>query len=87
MLNTVTKMLLLSVVAALRPVAGRGQTEAVSFMRRANAIEVLIAGKPFTTYYFDPNIAKAYLQPLRDARGIIVTRGFPVGSTDRKSVV
>ncbi len=81
MLNTVTKMLLLSVVAALRPVAGRGQTEAVSFMRRANAIEVLIAGKPFTTYYFDPNIAKAYLQPLRDARGITVTRGFPVGST------
>jgi hypothetical protein len=77
--NTVTKVLLLSVVAALRPVSGRGQAEAVSFMRRANAIEVFIGGKPFTTYYFSPNVAKAYLQPLRDTRGIVVTRGFPVG--------
>ena len=41
-------------------------------------IEVSIDGKPFTTYYFDPEMAKPYLMPLRTASGAIVTRGFPV---------
>ena len=39
----------------------------------------MIGGKAFTTYYFDPAIAKAYLQPLRSAQGTIVTRGYPIG--------
>ena len=49
---------------------------------QGNKIEVLIGGKPFTTYYFDPAIAKAYLQPLRSAQGTIVTRGYPIGEHD-----
>jgi len=67
------------VVPMFRPSPSYGQAEAVSFTRQGNAIEVSIGGKPFTTYHFDPNTAKAYLQPLRDAHGVIVTRGFPVG--------
>jgi hypothetical protein len=55
------------------------QEATVSFKRAANAIQVSVGGEPFTTYYFDPAIAKAYLQPLRDARGVVVTRAFPVG--------
>lgn len=53
----------------------------VQVTRQGYQIEVLIGGKPFTTYFFDPAIAKAYLQPLRSAQGTIVTRGFPVGET------
>jgi hypothetical protein len=50
----------------------------VELKRTQSAIEVLIDGKPFTTYYFDPAIAKPYLMPLRTASGVIITRGFPV---------
>ena len=60
---------------------GHGQTEAVSFTRQGNAIQVAIGGRPFTTYNFDPKTAKAYLQPIRNAKGVVVTRGFPVGDT------
>jgi hypothetical protein len=56
-----------------------GYAEPVSFTRHGNSVEVSIGGKPFTTYNFDPKTAKAYLQPLRDANGVIVTRGIPVG--------
>jgi hypothetical protein len=68
-------------MAALRPAVGGTQVQPVRFARRANAIEVFIGGNPFTTYYFDPGTAKPYLQPLRDAHGITITRGFPVGNT------
>jgi hypothetical protein len=60
---------------------GRGQSEAVSFERQGDSIQVLIGGKPFSTYNFDPKIAKAFLQPLRDANGVVITRGFPAGDT------
>jgi hypothetical protein len=50
----------------------------VAFKSHDNRIDVSVAGKPFTTYYFLPNIAKPYLMPLRTASGIIVTRDFPV---------
>jgi Methane oxygenase PmoA len=56
-----------------------GWPETVSFARQGNAIQVSIGGQPFTTYNFDPTTAKAYLQPLRNARGTIVTRDFPIG--------
>src|SRR5947209_7327254 len=45
-----------------------------------NQIDVTIDGRPFTTYYFSPEIAKPYLMPLRTASGDIVTRGFPIGN-------
>lgn len=75
------KLLLMWVVIALQPVPGRGQAEAVSFTRQGNDIEVSIGGQPFTTYHFDPSTAKAYLEPLRNAHGEIVTRAFPIGNT------
>jgi len=52
----------------------------VAVERKGNQIEVTIGGKPFTTYYFDPVVAKPYLMPLRSAQGTIVTRGFPIGN-------
>jgi hypothetical protein len=52
----------------------------VEVQRKDKQIEVTIGGKPFTTYYFDPAVAKPYLMPLRSAQGTIVTRGYPVGN-------
>jgi hypothetical protein len=79
--SSTSKLLLIIVAIALRPSPSYGQAAAVSLTRHGNTIEIAIGGKPFTTYHFDTETAKAYLQPLRDAHGIIVTRGFPVGDT------
>ncbi len=56
-----------------------GGAEEVSLMQQGNSIQVAIGGKPFTIYNFDPKTSKAYLQPLRDAKGVIVTRELPIG--------
>jgi hypothetical protein len=53
----------------------------VQMKRHGDEIDVFIGGKPFTTYSFDPAFAKSYLQPLRSAKGTIVTRAFPIGNT------
>jgi hypothetical protein len=60
---------------------GRSEPEVVTLAREGDTIQVAIGGKPFTTYYFDPKIAKAFLQPLRDPKGVVITRGFPTGDT------
>lgn len=61
--------------------AAAGAAEPVQVQRKGYEINVTIGGKPFTTYYFSPDTAKPYLQPLRSAQGTIVTRGFPIGNT------
>jgi hypothetical protein len=58
-----------------------GAWQQVALKRSGLHIDVLIGGKLFTTYYFDPRIAKPYFQPLRSAQGTIVTRDFPYGDT------
>ncbi len=55
-----------------------GGADPVELKRSGNRIDVLIGGKPFSTYYFGPEAPKPYLHPLRSARGTIVTRGFPM---------
>ncbi len=53
----------------------------VTFKRSTTHIDVLVGGQLFTTYYFNPNIAKPYFMPLRSAEGTMITRGFPIGDT------
>jgi hypothetical protein len=50
----------------------------VELTRNGSHIDVRIGGRPFTTYYFDPSVAKPYFFPLRSALGTVVTRGFPM---------
>jgi Family of unknown function (DUF6807) len=71
---------LASALWCLSPAAA-GAAEPVQFQRQGNEIHVTIGGKPFTTYYFNPDIAKPYLQPLRSEQGTIVTRSYPIGNT------
>jgi Family of unknown function (DUF6807) len=56
-------------------------SENVQLKRQGTRIDVLIGGRPFTTYYFDPKVAKPYFMPLRSAEGTVITRGFPIGNT------
>lgn len=50
----------------------------VEFKRTDDTVAVVIGGKPFGTYSFDPRIAKAFIYPLRSAAGTIITRSFPM---------
>jgi hypothetical protein len=51
-------------------------------LKRADfSIEVRIGGKLFTTYRFDPEIAKPFFDALRTPQGTVVTRDFPMGNT------
>ena len=52
----------------------------VHLTKTGSQIEVTINGKPFTSYYFGPDVAKPYLMPLRTPSGIIISRDFPVGN-------
>src|SRR5438876_967295 len=52
--------------------------EPVELRRDGSHVDVLIGGRPFTTYYFDVGVAKPYFFPLRSAHGTVVTRGFPM---------
>ena len=66
-------------VAILMGIASAALMAASVELKRAEEqIEVIIGGKPFTTYYFHKDIAKPYLMPLRTPSGVIVSRPFPV---------
>ncbi|MGI8958265.1 MAG: PmoA family protein [Bryobacteraceae bacterium] len=52
----------------------------VEFRRAGDKIDVIIGGHDFTTYHFDPQIAKPFFHPIRSARGTIITRDFPNGN-------
>jgi hypothetical protein len=54
--------------------------ESVQLTRYGNHVDIAIGSRPFTTYSVDPAQAKPYLQPLRSAKGTVVTRGFPIGN-------
>lgn len=68
-------------IAGLLLIASLCAGAQVELKRSGNEIEVKVDGKPFTTYYFDPEVAKPYMMPLRTASGVVVTRGFPVGNS------
>jgi hypothetical protein len=69
---------LLRLVVAVGLISGAMMAASVEFRRSEGQIEVAIDSKPFTTYYFHKDVAKAYLMPLRTPSGVIVSRPFPV---------
>src|ERR1700729_3509461 len=63
---------------ALAIMAGFPLVAQVKMTQGDNQIAVSIDGKPFTTFFYGPEVAKPYLYPLRAASGIAVTRSFPM---------
>jgi hypothetical protein len=45
---------------------------------RAQRVDVLVDGQPFTSYLYTSTLQKPVLFPLRTAKGTLVTRGFPL---------
>ena len=52
----------------------------VTFKNGQTSVDVLIGGKPFTSYFFPGQdvLKKAVLFPLISAQGITITRGYPM---------
>jgi hypothetical protein len=73
--------LLLAFVAAVTW-TGSSQTSLRRASRLANEVErrvdVLIDGRPFTSYIWPDSVKKPVLYPLRTAQGALVTRGYPI---------
>jgi len=59
---------------------GGQSAQRVELTRNGTHVDVQIGGRPFTTYSFDPSVAKPFFFPLRSAHDAIVTRGYPMTS-------
>src|ERR1700726_634941 len=73
-----TALLFLILIFGPACVLAFGGDEPVELQQNGNQINILIAGRPFAAYYFDPAVAKPYLFPLRSAQGTVITRSFPM---------
>jgi hypothetical protein len=57
-----------------------GQTRSVQIVKNESEqrVDVLVDGKPFTSYIWPKSLKTPTLYPLRTVHGTIVTRGFPL---------
>lgn len=72
------KRYFLAIFLLLLFLPGETRGAAVRFTRQGDQVNVSIAGRPFSTYYFGASSPKPYLHPLRTARGSVVTRAYPM---------
>jgi hypothetical protein len=63
-----------------RPVVSPNEPNFVQVVPRPadQRVDVLVAGRPFTSYIYPASLKKPVLYPLRTATGTIVTRGYPL---------
>jgi hypothetical protein len=72
--------LVLAVCLAAATLESRSDGQAVTLISRPSdrRVDVLVGGKPFTSYLYPASLEKPVLYPIRSARGTTVTRGFPL---------
>jgi hypothetical protein len=73
--SSATTALLIIFLAVSAAQTARIQVVAKESARR---VDVLIDGKPFTSYIWPTTLKKPTLYPLRSAKGTVVTRGYPL---------
>jgi hypothetical protein len=73
------KLPILALLATL-PLAAQ-----VKITQGDNHISVDIDGKPYTTFFYGPDVPKPYLYPLRSVDGIPVTRAYPMDKVEGES--
>ena len=68
------------VVAAVGSTVSATDAGRVEVVRKEadRRVDVLVGGKPFTSYIWPTTLKKPVLYPIRTAKGIVVTRGFPL---------
>ncbi|MGC1241820.1 MAG: PmoA family protein [Chryseosolibacter sp.] len=75
-------LLFLSVIAVIMAFTSREYPQSKRFAivenKGAKRLDVLVDGKPFTSYIYPDDIMKPVLYPLRTAEGSFITRGWPM---------
>jgi ketosteroid isomerase-like protein len=71
-------MVLASVIVASAAASVPAQRVEVVRRDTQRRVDVLVDGKPFTSYIYPTTIKKPVLYPLRTASGTLVTRGYPL---------
>jgi len=68
--------------------SANAQTKNVSFVRndQDRKVDVLIDGKPFTSFIYPADMEKPILYPILAADGAILTRGFPLNKREGERV-
>ncbi len=78
-MTTRGKRIILTALATLAlGVGAQGAQVEVKPLPADRRVDVLVDGKPFTSYVWPERVSKPILYPIRTARGTIVTRGFPL---------
>jgi hypothetical protein len=55
-----------------------GQAVAVTAHEPDRRVDITIGGQPFTSYIWPTTIKKPVLYPLRTAKGVVISRGYPL---------
>src|SRR6185295_3883336 len=77
MMKLVTLLVLLLAVS-IAPVFAQQRGVSVVSNEAAQRVDILIDGKPFTSYIWSDKLKVPVLYPVRSAQGTVVTRGFPL---------
>ncbi|WP_114940636.1 PmoA family protein [Mucilaginibacter endophyticus] len=65
----------------LLPAVQAQKAEPVKLVKATdNKIDILIGGKPFTSFLYPDTLEKPVLYPIHSANGTLVTRGFPLAT-------
>src|SRR5215510_724003 len=72
------RAVLASILASVALVAAAPSGVTVVPNEAERRVDVLIDGRPFTSYIWPTSLKKPVLYPLRTAKGTLVTRGFPL---------
>ncbi|MFD2872863.1 PmoA family protein [Mucilaginibacter ximonensis] len=59
-------------------IAQKAQTVTVTPSANHKKVDIMIGGKPFTSFLYPDTLEKPVLYPIRDAAGTVVTRSFPL---------
>jgi hypothetical protein len=80
MSKSIPASLVLSLALAGAVPLAQSDKQAVSVVDHAadRRVDVLIDGKPFTSYLYPASLQKPVLYPIRSATGLVVTRGYPL---------
>jgi hypothetical protein len=73
-------LVFVSLLAAAPAISDSQSTPGVEVVRHDadHRVDVLVGGKPFTSYLYPPTLKKPVLFPILTASGTPVTRGFPL---------
>ena len=57
----------------------------VEFVKADHRIDVMVEGKPFTSYRYEESLTKPILYPVRSPSGIVVNRSYPLAQVEGES--